>query len=247
MGMKILTTLMAIVLFVSCGGKDSDSGKSTQIESMHFEQQQYTLSAGGSFTPNIYIKFRTMNEEVLYDRSSKALRITWTVADPSIATVSNEGVLTYVKKGTTTLTASIATYNIKITATINAIDGADWHGDWVLTSWNSAADLSQKVYINLGENGSFALYQLINTTQGYAHFSGTYTYNEQILSGLYSDRTPWSQSYTAVVSETSLTLTGQSDGNIGVYTRTTIPDYVKESAPAVSPRSVRSKEITPFL
>ena len=62
-----------------------------------------------------------------------------------------------------------------------------------------------------------------------------------VLSGNYSDNTPWGSSYTVTADESSntITLTSTADtGDVCVYTRATIPESVKNDA--VSMQGVRS-------
>lgn len=65
---------------------------------------------------------------------------------------------------------------------------------WMLTRWNGGTELSGKVFLQLNEDMTFALYQCIDTP-GYRKLTGTYVKEGQILSGHYSDGTPWESSY----------------------------------------------------
>jgi hypothetical protein len=51
-------------------------------------------------------------------------------------------------------------------------DEANYDG-WMLTRWKDGTALTGTVYLQLGEDGTFTLYQSIGTF-GYARFTGTY-------------------------------------------------------------------------
>lgn len=72
-------------------------------------------------------------------------------------------------------------------------DEANYDG-WMLTRWKDGTALTGTVYLQLGEDGTFTLYQSIGTF-GYARFTGTYALvgdpaTGQVLSGTYADGTP---------------------------------------------------------
>ena len=82
---------------------------------------------------------------------------------------------------------------------------------WMLTRWNGGTELSGKVFLQLNEDMTFALYQCIDTP-GYRKLTGTYVKEGQILSGHYSDGTPWESSYAIEKqTETELQLRSETD------------------------------------
>ena len=90
-------------------------------------------------------------------------------------------------------------------------DEANYDG-WMLTRWKDGTALTGTVYLQLGEDGIFSLYQSIGTF-GYARFTGTYALvgdpaTGQVLSGTYADGTPWDSSY-AVEKMTKQRRTGE--------------------------------------
>ena len=95
---------------------------------------------------------------------------------------------------------------------------------------------------------SFELYQSLNTI-GYSKYTGTYTvtvYEQKaLLSGTYTDGTPWESSYV-VESQTAelLRLRSQTAGNISQYVAAEIPDYVKDG---ITVKNVRAEAEKPFL
>lgn len=116
---------------------------------------------------------------------------------------------------------------------------------WMLTRWNGGTELSGKVFLQLNEDMTFALYQCIDTP-GYLKLTGTYVKEGQILSGRYSDGTPWESSYAIEKqTETELQLRSETDDVVSLYTAVEIPAYAKDG---VVGRSAHAPEAAkPFL
>lgn len=108
-------------------------------------------------------------------------------------------------------------------------------GEWHLTSWTNEMPQAFDAFIAF-ESGNFTIYQRIETVK-YQKYTGIYQLKGEVLSGKYSDNTPWgSSSYTVAIDADGNTLTLTSDSDIGdvcVYTRTPIPASVKDDAIAV--------------
>ena len=107
---------------------------------------------------------------------------------------------------------------------------ADITGEWQLSSIaTKAASLggqSVDVYVSFTSDGKFELYQQLG--QGwYTYFSGSWKLSEGILSGSYSDGKPWGSQYNVSVDGDKMTLVTAGGGETDTYTRTTIPDSVK--------------------
>ncbi|WP_290540649.1 hypothetical protein [Alistipes sp.] len=121
---------------------------------------------------------------------------------------------------------------------------------WMLTHWKDGTALAGSVYLQLGEGGTFTLYQSIGTF-GYARFSGTYTLgNEpgtgQVLSGSYADGTPWDSSYAVEkMTKRELRLRALKDGIVSVYAGVEIPASVKDGVTAGQLR--RAAQLRSFL
>ena len=100
-------------------------------------------------------------------------------------------------------------------------DEANYDG-WMLTRWKDGTALTGTVYLQLGEDGTFTLYQSIGTF-GYARFTGTYALvgdpaTGQVLSGTYADGTPWDSSYAVEkMTKRELRLRALKDGVVSVY------------------------------
>ena len=91
-------------------------------------------------------------------------------------------------------------------------------GEWHLVSWNGAAPGVFDAYVSFASDKTFEIYQQIGN---------------KMLSGKYSDNTPWGSSYEVSFDESGNTLTLVSDpsvGEVSVYTRASIPASVKGGA-----------------
>lgn len=119
-------------------------------------------------------------------------------------------------------------------------DESNYDG-WVLTEWKGGDALAGTVYLQLGEDGTFTLYQSIKTP-GYAKYTGTYTISAapeagQLLSGTYTDGTPLDNIYVVEkMTKKELRLRAQADGIVSVYSGVTIPALVKDGVTGESLR-----------
>lgn len=105
-------------------------------------------------------------------------------------------------------------------------------GEWRLTSWTGQAPQAFDAYIAFDAGTSFTIYQKIESVK-YQKYTGSYLLKGEVLSGNYSDNTPWGSSYTVTADESANTITLTSTTNTGdvcVYTRATIPESVKNDA-----------------
>lgn len=125
-------------------------------------------------------------------------------------------------------------------------DEANYDG-WMLTRWKDGTALTGTVYLQLGEDGTFSLYQSIGTF-GYARFTGTYALvgdpaTGQVLSGTYADGTPWDSSYAVEkMTKRELRLRALKDGVVSVYSGVAIPAAVKDGVTAGRLRSAAQGE-----
>ncbi len=113
-------------------------------------------------------------------------------------------------------------------------------GEWHLTQWNGTTPKEFDAYVVFNEDRTFVIYQQIERI-GYQSFSGRWTYDGKLLSGIYDDETPWGSDYEVAIDETDdvLTLTSQTSiGEVSVYRHTTVPEAIKNSAiPATASRT----------
>lgn len=111
-------------------------------------------------------------------------------------------------------------------------DESNYDG-WMLTQWKGGDALTGTVYLQLGEDGSFTLYQSFKTF-GYEKYTGTYTIStvpdtEPILSGTYADGTPLDSSYVVEkMTKRELRLRALKNGFVSVYSGVVIPALVKD-------------------
>lgn len=102
-------------------------------------------------------------------------------------------------------------------------------GQWHLTAWNGAAPADFDVYMELLTDGTFRIYQRVETST-YVCYAGNFNASGKRLTGRYSDGEAWSASYTYEVNDQTLTLTSETaDAEVSVYTKATIPDEVRQA------------------
>ena len=121
-------------------------------------------------------------------------------------------------------------------------------GEWRLNEWNGSAELPFGVYLRLNEDKSFDLYQHTYSVL-WIHYSGTYSINNSVLSGTYSDGEQWGSTYSIEYNEANhlirLTRIGSESRDVSIYSATTIPNEVEEDATEAV--NVRSVAIDPLL
>lgn len=104
----------------------------------------------------------------------------------------------------------------------------DVKGEWELTdvkmSTKSALVGAETVtvYLNLAEDGSFAMYQMVGDGR-FVTFSGSWKLAGSTLSGTYADGTGWASSYEVSVEKSTLTMTTEDGLDVFVYKACTIP------------------------
>lgn len=115
-------------------------------------------------------------------------------------------------------------------------------GKWHLASWCGETP-EFDVYVEFTADGKFDIYQQ-TWSFTYEHFSGTYSVNNGILSGVYSNGANWTASYRHEVANSKLTLKNKVDLNeISIYDACVIPaDIIEEALSAT-----RSEDVVPFL
>lgn len=105
-------------------------------------------------------------------------------------------------------------------------------GEWHLTTWNGETPTDFDIYMELKSDGTFNLFQKYQTS-AFVCFTGNYSATENLLTGRYNDGVNWGSNYTYEVNGDKLTTTSEtSTAEVSVYTKTTIPDEVR-NAPVV--------------
>ena len=121
-------------------------------------------------------------------------------------------------------------------------DSEEDYDGWVLVQWNGDTALAGMVYLQLGGDGTFVLYQSINTF-GYTRHTGTYSIGgesgaEQVISGTYASGTPWDSCYVIEkYTKKELRIRARKDGIVSVYSGVVVPAYVKDGVTGGEVRS----------
>ncbi len=120
---------------------------------------------------------------------------------------------------------------------------------WMLTSWNGDESIAGRVYLSFSDD-RFTLYQQIGdlSTSGFTKYTGTCTFagNGKLLTGVYSDGTPWRTEYVVEThTDTELRLLSVQENIESVFRAVQIPGHVKIEPLAGSSRSGVSA--VPFL
>ena len=98
-------------------------------------------------------------------------------------------------------------------------------GEWHYTTTESGVQID--VYLGLYADYTFDLYQKIGDGPHYL-YKGKYQFDGQVLTGVYTDYTPWAHDYKVTRSGNSLTLTSVASPDYSVtYTKESIPQTVK--------------------
>lgn len=120
-------------------------------------------------------------------------------------------------------------------------------GQWHLVSWSNltAAD----VYLSFTEAGAFEIYQRVYSPE-YVHYAGTYSYNNGVLAGIYSDSESWGSDYNVSFNAdgSQMTLTSvKSSGDVSIFEKSTIPDEILSGDLTSTPQSRSGEESFRFL
>ena len=118
-------------------------------------------------------------------------------------------------------------------------------GDWRLSVWNGETPADFDVYVTFNADRSFMIYQKVDKPT-WEKLAGSYRFDDQTISGIYGDGTPWGSSYQVKLDLTNKTLTMTSNvgGEVNVYVRATIPSTIKGAAASV--QSTRSAKFLLF-
>ena len=108
-------------------------------------------------------------------------------------------------------------------------------GEWHSTSLSAEGE----IYMSLTEDNKFELYQQIGEGR-HRLYRGTYSFENDILTGKYNDGEQWAYSYQVVLSGNTMTLTTLDESaQVSVFQREAIPSEVKDGSVAV----VKSKAL----
>lgn len=108
-------------------------------------------------------------------------------------------------------------------------------GEWHSTSLSAEGE----IYMSLTEDNKFELYQQIGEGR-HRLYRGTYSFENDILTGKYNDGENWAYSYQVVLSGNTMTLTTLDESaQVSVFQREAIPAEVKDGSVAI----VKSKAL----
>ena len=98
----------------------------------------------------------------------------------------------------------------------------EWHSNTLPTE-------DSDIYISLGTDGVFELYQKIGDGD-YRLYRGTWSVEGNLLTGKYNDGEDWGASYNVTVKDDSMTLTSNNEAaQESTFDRCSIPEEVKDT------------------
>lgn len=117
-------------------------------------------------------------------------------------------------------------------------------GEWMYT--HEEAGQSIEIYVAFNVNYTFDLYQKVGDG-AHRHLTGTYEVDRTIVSGMYSDRTPWASEYSVSFNGTDMVMKSLSAEEYTItYKKARIPDEVKNHSVEMT-RSGISEDFVPCL
>lgn len=97
---------------------------------------------------------------------------------------------------------------------------------WHSTSLSTDGD----IYLSLTEDNKFELYQQIGDGR-HRLYRGTYSFENDILTGKYNDGEEWAYAYHVVLADDTMTLTTiDESAQVSVFQRTSIPTEVRDGS-----------------
>lgn len=117
-------------------------------------------------------------------------------------------------------------------------------GEWYYSDQESGQDI--EIFVAFNIDRTFDLYQKIG--EGYPrHLTGTYEVDRTLVSGMYSDRTPWASDYNVSFVNGNMIMTSTAvEGYSVQYLKKRIPDEIRDLAVDMTKSGI-SEEALPFL
>ena len=99
----------------------------------------------------------------------------------------------------------------------------------IVGEWHCAPDdMEVDIYVEFKAEGDFALYQQLGEGR-YRKYTGSWTCEGNVLSGVYTDGTPWGSTYRLELNADTLTMTALNGSDEAMtYAKQSIPDEVLE-------------------
>ena len=115
-------------------------------------------------------------------------------------------------------------------------------GEWHYTAVESGVEID--IYLGLYTDYTFELYQKVGEGPHYL-YKGKFAYDGDVLSGTYSDYTPWAHDYKVTKSKSTLTLTSVATPDYSLtMNKESIPEAVRTH---YMPVTKAEDEVLPFL
>ena len=142
---------------------------------------------------------------------------------------------------TVMMASSCEKETVEVSNVDHAVAGV-WH---LSSSTAEGSPINQyDVYLYLAPEGNFELYQKSGSQSRYDKYTGTFTTQEGIINGVYSDGRPWGSKYTYTVTDQALVLKSFNLIEEQKYQRSELPEDVIDNANAVV---TKSEGNTPIL
>lgn len=115
-------------------------------------------------------------------------------------------------------------------------------GEWHYTTVESGVEID--IYLALYTDYTFELFQKVGDGPHYL-YKGKFAYDGDVLSGTYSDYTPWAQDYKVTLSNGSMTLTSVANPEYSLsLKKESIPESVRTH---YMPVTKAQEEVLPIL
>lgn len=115
------------------------------------------------------------------------------------------------------------------TVTIDQSLTGEWELQEILAEGTLVSE-GLKCYLLINADGTFELYQQSGTQSlRFDRFTGTCTYEDNLLSGVYSNGMPWGAKYTVSIDADILVLKSYNLLEVQKYKKAAIPEDVKEN------------------
>lgn len=99
----------------------------------------------------------------------------------------------------------------------------------IVGEWHCApTDMDADIYVAFEKEGDFSLHQQVGEGR-YRKYTGSWTCEGNVLSGTYTDGTPWGSTYQLDLDADTLTMTALNGSNeVMTYVKQSIPEEVLE-------------------
>lgn len=106
---------MLLTLLFACKN-DKKEPQGSKIESISFKQESYTSNAGGAAGLNLRNELKITPASI-----ADTCKVTWALSDPSVANITENGVITPVKEGETKVTATVQGMSAQCKYTVKVV------------------------------------------------------------------------------------------------------------------------------